>query len=209
MPSTSFFDRWSVTYDSPGLQRLAYRPIHNVVLRRLRGLTPSTIVDLGCGTGQLSVRLCRQFPSAFVVGIDLSPGMLGEAAERIDPDAGGHCALVRADAQALPLAPGSVDVVVCTESFHWYRDHYRTLDGLAGIIRPGGRLVIASIAAFTTAGEGMVRRMTAQSGRPIRARPPRDLRRLLQGSGFEVLHQQRIPRFGPAAWPVLTDAQRR
>jgi hypothetical protein len=35
------------------------------------------------------------------------------------------------------------------------------------------------------------------------------LRGLLDRSGFEVVHQQRIPRLGPGAWPVVTEARRR
>ncbi|MCP3857497.1 MAG: class I SAM-dependent methyltransferase [Actinomycetia bacterium] len=204
---TSLFDRWSAVYDRPRLQALTYRPIHDAVLRRLDGNSPSTIVDLGCGTGQLSARLIERFPHATIAGIDFSAGMLAEAAQRLSADPSHPYALLRADAEKLPLAPSSIDAVVCTESFHWYHHQAETLEGLAEVLRPDGRLIIASIATLTSRAESLIRGITAPSGRTIRALAPHQMRRLLRQSGFEVLHQQRIPRVGAVPWPVLTDAR--
>ncbi len=206
--SDALFDRWSATYDRPGFQRLTYRPIHDAVLERIENTAPSTVVDLGCGTGQLTQRLIRTFPGASVVGVDLSAGMLAQAADRLGDTGGAAGPLLRADAQQLPLAASSVDIVVCTESFHWYEDQGGVLDEVARVLTPGGRLLIASIATVTGAGDRLVRRATGLGGRTIRALPARRMRELLDGSGFEVLHQRRIPRLGLVLWPVLTDARR-
>ena len=164
---------------------------------------------MGCGTGQLVHRLVDRFPDAWVLGVDLSAGRLAEAADRLGPVPSDRWALVRADAERLPVRSASVDVVVCTESFHWYRHQGPVLEGLANVVRPDGRLLIASIATVTENGERLLRRLTRYGGRPIRAVSPARLRRLLNPAGFEVLNQQRIPRLGPGAWPVLTEARRR
>ncbi len=199
------FDRWSQTYDRPALQRLAYRPIHDVVLRRVLQAQPTSVLDLGCGTGQLTERLADSLPRVRIVGLDLSAGMLGEAARRLDR-AGGPW-LVRADAEWLPFAVASFDTVVCTESFHWYPDQARALDQIARVLRPGGQLLIASIATVTDIGDRLLRQATGASGNPVRALPPRRLRRLLVRSGFAVVEQRRIPRAGLVPWPVLTEAR--
>jgi ubiquinone/menaquinone biosynthesis C-methylase UbiE len=207
--SAWFFDRWSAVYDRPGLQLVAYRPVHDAVLTRLGDAPPSRILDLGCGTGQLAHRLADRFPDAWVLGIDLSAGMLTEAADRLGPVPSARWGLLRADAERLPVRFSSVDVVVCTESFHWYRHQGPVLDGLGEVLRPDGRLLIASIATVTEFGDRMLERLTRYGGRPIRAVSPSRLRRLLNQAGFKVLNQQRIPRLGPGAWPVLTEARRR
>jgi ubiquinone/menaquinone biosynthesis C-methylase UbiE len=111
------------------------------------------VVDLGCGTGQLTQRLIRRFPDANIVGVDLSDGMLTEAAGRLRQVGGDDRPLVRADALQLPFAASSVDLVVCTESFHWYPDQASALAELARVLNPGGRLLIASIATVTGAGD--------------------------------------------------------
>jgi ubiquinone/menaquinone biosynthesis C-methylase UbiE len=197
------FDRWSAVYDRPGFQDATYRPVHDAVLARLTEVQREMVLDIGCGTGQLTRRLKERFPDAEVVGVDYSAGMLGEASHRVE----GSANLVRADALYLPFRSASADVAVCTESFHWYRDQRRALAGLATILRPGGQLVIASIAAVTDVGESAVRRWSSAGGQPVRALTPRRLRGLLIDAGFEVVHQRRVPRIGFAPWPVLTDAR--
>lgn len=200
-----FFDVWSHTYDRAALQESTYRPVHDAILDRIADLSPDTVLDLGCGTGQLTRRLLTTFPEAGIVGVDLSAGMLERATESDEcSDAG----FALADAQRLPLAPGSVDVVVCSESFHWYPDQPTALEGLQALLRPGGRLLIASIATLTGTGDDIVRRATSVTGRPIRAVPRRRLRKMLEHAGFDVTHQGRIMRLGPIPWPVLTDATR-
>lgn len=206
-----FFDLWSASYDRPGLQQTTYRPIHDAVLTRLEGLQPEAVLDLGCGTGQLTQRLGEQFPEAAVVGADLSDGMLERAAERADADETGADlgGFVRADAQRLPLATGSFDVITCTESFHWYDDQQAAVAELSRILRPGGRLVIASIATVTGFADDAIQRATELAGRPIRPIPKRRLKKLLEADRFAVTHQGRIPRLGFVPWPMLTDATRR
>jgi ubiquinone/menaquinone biosynthesis C-methylase UbiE len=202
---SGLFDRWSAVYDRPSFQNATYRPVHDAVLARLTGTQPEVVLDLGCGTGKLTQRLTEQFPDAEVVGIDYSVGMLSEAGDRV----GTRANLVRADAQYLPLRAASVDVVVCTESFHWYDDQRQALAEIAAALRSGGQLVIASIAAVTDVGESAVRRLSAAGGQPVRALTPRRLRDLATGAGFEVVHQRRVARFGFVPWPVLTDARLR
>ena len=204
----TLFDRWSVGYDRPGLQRLAYRPVHDAVMARLERMAPAVVLDLGCGTGQLTRRLCGEFVDATIVGADLSEGMLAEAASRLARIGGATPSLVRADADDLPFTDSSVDLVVCTESFHWYPDQARAADELARVLAPGGRVLIASIATYTGPGDRLLRSATAAGGRTVRALPPSRMRRLLVGAGFDVVHQGRVPRLGLLPWPVLTEAQR-
>ncbi len=200
-----FFDLWSATYDRPGLQESTYRPIHDAVLERLTGVQPDVVVDLGCGTGRLTERLAERFDDALVIGADLSNGMLERAVDRAtDADSG----FVRADALRLPLADASVDLVTCTESFHWYADQAAAVRELARVIRPGGRLVIASVATVTGFADDAIQRASELAGRPIRPIPKRRLCRLLEADRFEVRHQARIARLGFVPWPVLTDATR-
>lgn len=199
-----FFDLWSASYDRPGLQATTYRPVHDAVLTRLEDCELNAVLDLGCGTGQLTSRLRERFPDATVLGADLSDGMLDRARDRDDTSL-----LVRADAQQLPLPDASFDAVVCTESFHWYHDQEAAIVELARLLRPGGRLVIASVAAVTHLADDAIQRATTAAGRPLKALSKRRLRRLLDGAGFHVEHQGRIPRLGFVPWPVLTDAVRR
>lgn len=204
-PRSGLFDRWSASYDRPGLQYATYRPVHDAAIARLADTQPSVVLDLGCGTGQLTLRLTERFHGAHVIGIDYSTGMLSEAALRV----GARASLVQADAHELPLRAASVDVVVCTESFHWYRDQEQVVAGLAALMRPEGQLLIASIASVTNVGDSAVRQLSSVAGQPIRALTPRRLKGLLTIAGFDVVYQQRVPRLGFVPWPALTEARLR
>ena len=90
------------------IRRLNHRLLERALGRALAGLAPGAVVlDAPCGTGILAPFLARR--GLRVIGADISPAMLAVARER---DGGlGH---VRADLEAPPLRPGSVDAVVCT-----------------------------------------------------------------------------------------------
>lgn len=66
-----------------------------------------TVLDLGCGNGAYLAEFVGRWPHARLIGMDLSPQMLQAARQRM----GTSSALVRADATALPLRRGSVDLV--------------------------------------------------------------------------------------------------
>lgn len=207
--SSSFFDRWSLSYDRERLQQSTYAPIHDEVLRRLAEAGPGRILDLGCGTGQLTKRMIDTFPGAGVVGADLSPGMLTKAADRLSAERTGGAVLVRSDAQRLPFAANSFDVITCTESFHWYADQAATMESLRDLLVPGGRLLLASVATVTGIGEDVIRFVSQLGGTPIRALTADHMRGVVDRAGLVVVDQRRIRRPGFLPPPVFTEAVKR
>lgn len=94
-----------------------------------------TVVDLACGDGYLIAMLAERFPSAQLVGVDMSPEELEFARNR---GWGENVRLVEARADALPLADASVDAVVCHMAFMLFEDAKGVVAELARVIRPGG-----------------------------------------------------------------------
>ena len=97
-----------------------------------RCVRPRLVVDLGCGTG-LSTQLWIDRAES-VVGIEPLDAMLAVAREFIRAD---NVEWRRAFAHETGLADGSVDIAVCTQSFHWMEPQ-PTLREVARILRPGG-----------------------------------------------------------------------
>jgi demethylmenaquinone methyltransferase/2-methoxy-6-polyprenyl-1,4-benzoquinol methylase len=100
----------------------------------------SVVADIATGTCAVAMALARRYPS-HVVGIDQSPDMLAGARERIA--AAGlteRIDLIEADAERLPLEPGSVDALTHTYLLRYVDDPAAVLRTLAAAVRPGGMM---------------------------------------------------------------------
>ncbi len=111
------------------------------LLARVAVSTPRTVVDLGCGSGELTATLLDRWPDAEVVGVDSSPQMLARA--RALP-AAGRLRLEEADIRdwVTRRAAGSCDVVVSNAALQWVPDHLALLPSLVRLLAPGGYLAI-------------------------------------------------------------------
>jgi trans-aconitate 2-methyltransferase len=123
------------------------------LLGRVRTDFPHSVVDLGCGPGNLTVLLAQRWPEARVTGIDSSPEMVAAArasALGSAADAGGGvefaCRDLREWAAAVPA--GSVDVLVANAVLQWVPGHLDLLPRLVGAVAPGGWLAFQVPANF-------------------------------------------------------------
>lgn len=104
-----------------------------------------TVMDLGCGNGQVSIPLARQ--GADVLAVDVSPAMADSL--RAEADRQGLTALtvIAASVEELDLPAGSVDLIVSSYALHHLRDadKARLVLNAYRWLRPGGRLIIADM----------------------------------------------------------------
>jgi ubiquinone/menaquinone biosynthesis C-methylase UbiE len=102
-----------------------------------RGLA---VLDLACGAGSFLVDLAAAFPRARLIGADLSPAYLAEAAGAA-PDA----ALVQAKAEQMPFADASLDAVSAVYLFHELPPKVRPVAAaeIARVLKPGGHFALA------------------------------------------------------------------
>jgi trans-aconitate methyltransferase len=91
------------------------------------------ILDVGCGTGQLTAEIARS--GAEVIGLDKSPEMLADA-HRNFPE----LRFEQGDASDFRFAE-KFDAVFSNAALHWVRDHAGAAKSMAGALKPGGRLV--------------------------------------------------------------------
>ncbi len=106
------------------------------LIARIGATEPRTVVDLGCGPGNLTALLARRWPGADVRGVDSSTEMV-EAAVR---DHGDAASFAVGDLRAWTAPEGGVDVLVSNATLQWLPDHLALLPSLLAQVAPGGWL---------------------------------------------------------------------
>lgn len=94
------------------------------------------VVDLGCGTGELTCRLAALLADCRVTGIDSSAAMLAKARERQPP---GNTDFRLQDISSLS---GEWDVIFSNAVFHWLDDHASLIARLFSLLRLSGQLIV-------------------------------------------------------------------
>ncbi len=94
------------------------------------------VLDLGCGTGELTAEAHRALGARETIGIDSSPAML----ERARPLSGGGLAFVQGD--IAEFAGEGFDLVLSNAALHWVPDHPALLGRLTRALSPDGQLAV-------------------------------------------------------------------
>jgi predicted methyltransferase len=133
-------EEWAARWNTP--ERDEWQKPEEVLA--LAGVKPgATVVDLGAGTGYFLPHLSKAVGAeGKVIALDVEPGMIEFLQKRIQTEG-----FANAEARQVPyddpqLAPGSVDVILTTNTWHHidHRDLYSAK--LAAALKPGGRVVV-------------------------------------------------------------------
>jgi ubiquinone/menaquinone biosynthesis C-methylase UbiE len=134
------YNRWAKIY---GRSRLLPR-LQKRALAELRPHAGDRVLDVACGAGTLVLEIAPHVER--VTGLDLSQAMLETARSRLDAiqdvQAIANVELVLASSDALPFDNGTFTALVCTTALHHFPDPQRSIDEMARVLEPDGRLVI-------------------------------------------------------------------
>jgi trans-aconitate 2-methyltransferase len=128
------------------------RPFFDLV-RQVGAENPRTVVDLGCGPGELTRTLAGRWPGATVVGIDSSAEMIAKAAAEAGPVEFRHGDI--ADWRPAP----DVDVVITNAALQWVPGHREMLTGWARELPAGAWLAMQVPGNFDSPGHRAVREL--------------------------------------------------
>ncbi|MBI3547215.1 MAG: malonyl-ACP O-methyltransferase BioC [Gammaproteobacteria bacterium] len=143
------FERAAGTYDSAAVLQ---REIADRMLARSEviKLAPRVILDVGCGTGYDLAKLSQHYRQARLIGVDIAQAMTRHAraksgwwnrfTQRI--------AFIGGDAEQLPLAAASVDMLFSNLALQWC-DPLRVFAEARRVLRPGGLIMFSSFGPDT------------------------------------------------------------
>ena len=126
------------------------------LIARIDADAPSSVVDLGCGAGNLTTLLARRWPQARILGVDSSAEMIAAA----PVDAGVEFTV--GDIVGWP-PPAPVDVLVSNAALQWVPGHLDLLPGLVGSVAPGGWLAFQVPGNFEEPSHTIRRELAAEA----------------------------------------------
>jgi SAM-dependent methyltransferase len=124
-------------------QAEAIWPQEEPLFARYRLPDHARVLDVGCGTGEVSARLARLYAGAQVTGIDVLDGPLSIARTRY-PDVAARLSFETGDAFHLGFADASFDLAVCRHMLQAVPEPENVLAELCRVTRPGGWLHVLS-----------------------------------------------------------------
>ena len=143
----AMFDKIARVYDPMNLVISAFQePRWRKRAVKMSGVKPGDrVLDVATGTGKVAADLhARAQPGGSVLGIDISPAMIGVAKRRFADRPG--LTFEVGDALALPTEDGSFDAATIAFGMRNLPDYTKGFSELARSVRPGGRVVCLEIA---------------------------------------------------------------
>ena len=181
-PRQSFFDTIANAWD--GWHDLPSQAAKLDAVFRHFGVRPSeTVLDIGCGTGNLVQALLRTLGAdGRVAALDISPVMLAQARQKVaDPRVAWH----EAPADRIPMPDASCDRIICFASWPHLENPANVLGEFGRVLRNGGHVHILHLIS-----KEEVNRIHASAHPSVRAdtlAPACEVAPLFERAGFAVL----------------------
>jgi len=153
-----------------------------------RPSSASIILDLGSGPGHWTERLASNYPDALVTGLDLSPAMIKMASSAYP-----SLNFVQGNAEALPLAADTLDLVFSNLAIQWCPNLDLLLAGLHRVLRPKGRALMTSLLPGSLQEIQQACLQVEAPSRLIRFQQPGSYHKAALAAGFQQVHLEVRP----------------
>lgn len=143
-PRIRFFDAHAATWDDEGPPIVDTLARLDALRDDLQLASGQDVIEVGCGTGQVSEWLAQQVAPGRVAAVDFSAEMIDRARQR-----GGAAEFIVADICDAECVLPACDVVFCMHAFPHFRDVDAAMANMTGALRDGGRLLILHLASWS------------------------------------------------------------
>lgn len=198
------FEKWALSYDRSWLNELVFFPsirrcLAEIQIWQARRPTPDfRMLDVGCGTGTLLTLAAGLRGAERLIGLDYAAQMVRRAHEKFtgSPHAEKLLAL-QGDAEHLPLADESVDIVTCCNSFHHYPHQPAAVAEFRRVLRPGGLLILIDGFRDNVIGWVIFDVGVALAEGRVHHAPWSEVRAMIESAGFAELRQEKMNVLAP------------
>src|SRR4030095_15423741 len=139
--STPAFFGITAEYYEKYMGPLFFAPTAIDLVGRIMG-KPGSILELACGTGQVTRLLKAKFPDAKITATDLKQGMIDIAKQVMGEDPG--IEWKAADAQELPFDSNAFDIIVCQFGVMFFPDKLKAFKEAYRVLKSGGMFLFST-----------------------------------------------------------------
>ena len=148
--TNDWFKDWANEYDNTLGIIERHHQLLNLVVKLSNVKNDQKVLDIGCGTGLLSLKLLEK-ANCLITGIDSSPEMLSIFGNKIEKlGLSDRVDIKLEDASALDFPENSFDIVASTVTLHHLKDKLPTMIKIHSVLKTGGRFVLGDIDMDTT-----------------------------------------------------------
>ncbi len=145
------FNQAARTYDEVAVLQ---RHVGEELLSRLSlvRLQPKTILDIGSGTGHFAIKLAARYKDARIISIDIAPDMLKQGRQKLSwmqRRLGRQHQFICADAESIPLATHSVDLVFSNLTLQWCEPPDQAFTEIRRVLAPNGLMHFSTLGPDT------------------------------------------------------------
>ena len=177
---------WLLPLYDPLQRLLGFESIHRQLVDQADIRPKLRVIEIGCGTGNLSILIKRHHPQAKVVGLDPDPKALARARRKAEREAL-SVQLDRGFAEELPYPDASFDRVFSAFMFHHLEsdEKEKTLQEARRVLKPSGSLHLVDFGGAKVGSDGFIGRLQHRSER-LRDNFGDRIPTLMRKAGFAV-----------------------
>lgn len=162
--------------------------MYGEIVDRILKLNPHTILDLGCGNGNI-LKILEEKIDADLYGLDLSENMISQAKKNLKSEVN----LTVGDSENLPYDNNKFDIVICNASFHHYTNPERALTEIKRILKKDGVFILGDpTGPFDWYLKVLNYFLKHSNSGDYKIYSQKEITQLLYSSGFEVQNFKKI-----------------
>ncbi|PRR80947.1 class I SAM-dependent methyltransferase [Clostridium vincentii] len=184
--SKTNFDKQAEHYDE-GFDGKFVKVMYDEIIRRVNDINPKSLLDVGCGTGNILLKLCGN-KNIKLYGLDLSEKMIETAENKLN----GRAELKVGDAEFMPWQENSFEVIICNASFHHYPNPEKVLLEMKRLLKENGKVVIGDPTAPLILRQAMNLFCKISNNGDYKIYSKKEIKELLIKCGFKPFDFKRI-----------------
>lgn len=147
MDNNQFKKNIKATFDDVS-DRYDQNKFFSISARRMAELLPSletmNVLDVSTGTGAVAIEVAKRHQHADIEGIDLSPGMLQQAKNKVHEEGLKNITFKQCDIENIPYTNEMFDIVTCGYALFFYPDMEATYQEICKVIKHNGLFIFSS-----------------------------------------------------------------